>query len=681
MSQSPDSARALRAEKRRKEPSSTSGFSNLTRHISQSIRIRRKSNQLDKEIGRMSPSQNKQRNKRTPSTMDNEQPTTNGNTGVPHVAPPRADLGPLTQDLRGASEQLSNIQKAIRTITESCIQHADEITQIPVFREKYENLQKETEEKDKTIERLQTAFGVFEERAAAKDEAATAYAKANSTERERLEDEKAGLDEQKRAVSETLKRRKLELEIEASKALSQREAKQDESFLSRQEQLKADLKKRENDQKEKLVDLEEKHKKAQQKISQLNGQISTLQTELKDETRKHKDTDKAKEGYKQDIEELEEKLEGLQKEFSLNGKPLEYYQGEFLNTSRAIQDIAVKYLARDLSKEEVRRLPRKISAADSMFSDVPFSSSETSKQLRVAHAQRVIADALSSIVWQPFSSDITTADSKLPEILRCIGAAVNSGRSADVWRVTTMRALESMSAANTRAQHSSPTELTASYAIKSRKDKLVELVLSVLDPLLDRSELVQFKTDLSQIAEQAISVWTIAQADERTFTVNPTLNQDNKRDWKIVDLDNVSLSVNSGGDVVGSGRRDMKGIFTLFPIITTTKQVQVQKLGNAPPGSWPNQDHQPLSDAEVTLVHEGLGLPQESDIVQEGIAERDYVKKMRLEHDELLDLKIAQTIAENSHSRKNSMTGTKSGPSSPSESWGMNKLNNHKTDN
>lgn len=237
-----------------------------------------------------------------------------------------------------------------------------------------------------------------------------------------------------------------------------------------------------------------------------------------------------------------------------------------------------------------------------------------------------------------------------------------------------MRALESMSAANTQLQHSLSQALGATHSTKSREDKLVELVLSILRPLLDTSSLPLFKADLLQIAKQAISVWDSAQADERTFTINPKLNQENKRDWKIAALDYAPLYANGGSQVSGSRRRNPMGIFTLFPIITATKRGQVQKAGHGLPGSWPNQDEQQLVNAEVTLVHDGLGLPQESDIVQEGIAEREEFKKMRLAHEELWDQKFAQKVAERGHSRNNSMVGTISGPPSPTAIWNKNKL-------
>lgn len=243
-----------------------------------------------------------------------------------------------------------------------------------------------------------------------------------------------------------------------------------------------------------------------------------------------------------------------------------------------------------------------------------------------------------------------------------------------------MRALKSISTAHTQPQHSPSQTLSAAHAIKSREDKLMELVLSVLSPLLDPSDLLQFKADLLQITKQAISVWTSAQADERTFTVNPKLNQGNKRDWKIAALDYVSLYADDDSQVVSQRRRNTTSVFTLFPIITSTKRVQVQRAGHGPPGSWPDQDQQQVTNAEVILIHDGLGLLQDSDIVREGISEREEFIKMRLVHEEEWDQKIAEKVAQKSHSRHNSMAGAMSGPPSPSVSWSMNKLSSQKSE-
>ncbi|KFX93302.1 hypothetical protein V490_04915 [Pseudogymnoascus sp. VKM F-3557] len=670
-------------EKHRREFPSSSGIGNLTRTISKSMGIRRKSNQQDNSTTGMSPKQN---TKHSSSTRDGEAlPRTNGHNGsqssnstkrqssaAPSVSQPEASLSPLAQELCDASEQLSKMQKAIQAIATSCIQHADDIAQIPEIQEKYENLRKEVKEKDKTIADLNTAFNFLDQRASEKEKAVANDAKANLAEKERIEREKSELEQQRRAAVEELREKELKLKDENEKVLSRRAAELDKERKAQMNDFEIDMDKRKKEQDGRVRNLEEKNKKALEKIVKLNGQIDRLRYELKAEVGNREDIDKAKEGYKRDKEELAGKLEDLQKEFSLKSKPLEYYQREFLDISQAIQRISLKYLAKKLSHKDVAKLSGVVSDADSTFSDVPFTNSETSKQLRIAHTQRVISGALYKTIWQPFSSDVTASDSALSNFLEEIGAAVVASRnkangssgSVNVWRSVTIHALESMSTANTQLQNSS-SRLGKSSTIGSREGKLIEHVLSILGPLLDRSVLLQFQADLQQLAKKAIAVWTSAQADERTFTINATLNQDNKSDWKAAVFDYVPLYDSSSQEVVVSKSPNAANVFTLFPIITAAKPVQVQKVGHGPPGSWPDQDKQQASDAEVTLIHEGLGLPQESEIVQMGIEEREEFKDFWLEHGELLAQKFDQKIAGKGHSRNNSTVDTIPGLPSP----------------
>lgn len=334
------------------------------------------------------------------------------------------------------------------------------------------------------------------------------------------------------------------------------------------------------------------------------------------------------------------------------------------------------------------KLPEIIPATDSTFSGVPFSNSETSKQLRIAHAQRVISSAIYNTIWQPYSSDVTAADSRLSDFLRELGASVaisrhesnGNSRSADVWRSVTIRALQSMSASDTELQQSPLEGQDTAFTINIREYKLVKVVLSVLSPLLETSDLPQFKADLQQIAKQAISVWICAQVDERTFIINPTLSQDNKHDWKDAALDYVSLYADGGNSPGASqSRRNSTKIFTLFPIITATKRVQIDKVGLGPPGSWPDQVKLQASNVEGTIIHNGLGLSEDSKMVQRGVEEMEELKRMRLDHDELWAIKLVER--HKGHSRNNSTADTLTGPPSPSESWSKNKLNNHKTGN
>lgn len=114
------------------------------------------------------------------------------------------------------------------------------------------------------------------------------------------------------------------MEAETAKKLSRLAAEHDVKYKAQIKDLESVMDKRKKEQEGRLRHLEAKIKKDREAIGKLNIQLEALRLQLKNKSEKCKDIDKAKDGYKQDKEELEEKLEDLQKEFSLNSKPLEY---------------------------------------------------------------------------------------------------------------------------------------------------------------------------------------------------------------------------------------------------------------------------------------------------------------------------------------------------------------------
>ncbi|KFZ19315.1 hypothetical protein V501_00720 [Pseudogymnoascus sp. VKM F-4519 (FW-2642)] len=697
MLQNHRSVKALITGHDQERTSFQSGVNNLARSFSKSIGLGRTSSQQDSTTTntRMSPPRDSRRAARRSSlTPDGgEQQDTNGHTStqpsnttsrqrddMSSAAEIETYIGPLTKELREASQQLLNAEKAVKAVSDSCIQYADEITQIPLVQKRFEELRGQIVDKDATISNQKIALDVLEQRASDKEQAAKSEVAANRAEKERLQSEKEEILRQREAANERLRAREEKLRVEAGNELSRLKGVQDREFIAQRKILERDLEKKEKEQAGKVRKLEATSKKALDTINELKLQVETQRNELIVMAGKFEDLDKAKDMYKMEKEQLAMKLEDLQKEFSLSSKPLEYYNGEFLKISTKIQAISSQYLARKLSNEEMRNLPAKISASDSAFTSVPLSNSETSLQLRTVHAQRVISDAVYNTVWRHFSSDITSDDLRLSTFIEKMGSAVTksdgSGRSANVWRAVTVRTLESLSTTETRRQEGILQEAGTAKSFKCREDKLVNLVLSILGSLVDPPSLPQFKADLLDIARDAISVWTSAQSDERTFTINSTLNQENKRDWNVAALDYDSLYADGGPQQVVESK-PFTEVFTLFPIIIATKRVQAPKAATGPPSSWPEQDQQALG-TEVILIHNGLGLPQESEMVQRGIEEVEDKKRLRLELDELLVQKMAEKGR--GHSRNSSTVVSASGPSSPIQRWSENRRNGHPTE-
>jgi uncharacterized coiled-coil protein SlyX len=212
----------------------------------------------------------------------------------------------------------------ITAITESCIRHADEITQIPLAQQMYEELKGQIADKDKTIERQQITLDVLEKRASDREQAAKDEVAANLNEKERLEKEKETILRQRETDEKRQRIREEELKLEAANELSRLKIVQERKFIAQKEALEVDMKEKEKEQAEKIRKLETISKTNFDTINELNAQIETQRNELRTAAGNFEDLDKAKDMYKMEKEQLATKLEDLQKEFSLSSKPLEY---------------------------------------------------------------------------------------------------------------------------------------------------------------------------------------------------------------------------------------------------------------------------------------------------------------------------------------------------------------------
>lgn len=236
----------------------------------------------------------------------------------------------------------------------------------------------------------------------------------------------------------------------------------------------------------------------------------------------------------------------------------------------------------------------------------------------------------------------------------------NDSASSDAtvfWRAATIRALESLPIATT-----------------NRVETVVKSVLHVLSPFLDPSISDQFNDDLTHIAKAAISVWVDAQADKHDFVINSTLDKNNTSYWKPVTLDDSSQDNQSMTRMT-----DLVKVFTLFPFIICQQQIPSPKHPNTP-GSFP--EDQPPYTIETIQIHVGLGLADNSDLIQRGVAEKEEMKQRRDKYkEEKRELKRAIfTKKGGQHSRTNSISDTAPSPSSPKQSWMINGRNNHPTE-
>lgn len=243
----------------------------------------------------------------------------------------------------------------------------------------------------------------------------------------------------------------------------------------------------------------------------------------------------------------------------------------------------------------------KIEKADESFASVPISSSETSKKLRIAHAQRVISAQLRHIIWQPFSSEATLQDPKYISLFDQISKGLvefygqgGGFRAARLCTALIMRGLRSQPS----VVHSPPT----SASLLGRAEVFVETVMPILSLLVKPSLHPNLRNNLHDIAKSAISVWDMAQTDERQIIVQPTLDPEMFKQPS-------DISASSGEIIV------------LFPRITAQSCSRATVPRNRLPGTF--EDPEPESDTRETCIYDGVGLEEWSQLVLDGEVEEE----------------------------------------------------------
>jgi len=249
-----------------------------------------------------------------------------------------------------------------------------------------------------------------------------------------------------------------------------------------------------------------------------------------------------------------------------------------------------------------------VEKADEGFTLVPISSSEASVKLRVLHAQRVIAAQLQKIIWQPFSSEETQRNPKYVSIFRHISEGLINGdgkgsgpRAARLYAALTMRSLQSKQAPELPLSTSK-----ASTPLPDRAQAFCDKVMAILSLLVKPSLYPEFRNSLLDLAMSAISVWNIAQTDEREVIVDLNIDPTALEGWS---EDNPET-----------------GYFVLFPrIIARSCSRIIDSRPPGPPGSWV------LSEPELHIqeicIYGGAGLGKWLDLVEEGEEEEEDRKE------------------------------------------------------
>lgn len=319
---------------------------------------------------------------------------------------------------------------------------------------------------------------------------------------------------------------------------------------------------------------------------------------------------------------------------------------------------------------------------------MPISDEETSDDLRIVHVQRIISQSLYDHIWQPFSSDRTASNAEFSNLLEEVFTKLSdnrlsgrNGRAAIVWKVLTMRALQSTD----EDFPVSPTSLSHESSVShfsNRASNAVQEILSKLSPLINQARRVPVREALLRLAQSAAEVWSLAQQDELKIQASILLDLNDRDKWRCVRFDPPADDDSSVKLDIKSSTRPR--LFTLFPRIVAENLAVTPDTFHHIPGSF-SAPHQNATVAD-TIIHNGVGLPEACALVIRGKAEQEEMETRRKEIMENMEnaIKEINRRARNNKSKRGSvsgsLSGSVSGPLSPSAQWGkgssMMEMNN-----
>jgi hypothetical protein len=271
-------------------------------------------------------------------------------------------------------------------------------------------------------------------------------------------------------------------------------------------------------------------------------------------------------------------------------------------------DLLIKY-------QDWDKIQKDLIAIDKCFQSIPISDSEASRDLRVAYAQRTISTVLCATIWQPFSSEMALSYPNSPELLDQIYEKLaksdlegNRGREASVWKVLTMRTLQSLDR---------DLQLSQTSTSQDRAHQAVNTMLTRLSPLVALPQKEQIEKALLAIAISAINVWNVAQTDVLKLTARATLDPAERNTWRSAKFDPVSSAEEEAGEVNG----DSTAVFTLFPKVVAYTLPLPAKSSLVLPGTVAGPEQE--STVTETSICPGAGLHERADLVARGKEEEE----------------------------------------------------------
>ncbi|KAH6668368.1 hypothetical protein B0J14DRAFT_658287 [Halenospora varia] len=551
-------------------------------------------------------------------------------------------LGPWTQAVDEAVRDMGAAQRTINNLQEMFISHMDDLSKMDEIRRRLDQLEEENREKDDELEKQEHTISILtsmDRKARANIEQEVAQIKKDKQE---LEQEKAKQD-RRVTMATAEERHNLNCEFE------ERTRQHEESHKTRMQELEDEFAQKRDENEKRATALAAEKERLSTVLKEQEKAFKAQADELEEIKEQCDVLNRAKDSYKKDKLARERELEIMKKEFALNAEPPAYFMQRFAAIYGEIEGISLKYF-HDIEDKDLEEVHKELAAADPCFRSVPIDDSDDSHDLRTAHAQRIISNAICEDIWKPLRSELTIQHPEFSSFLSKISNELDKfshgGRTASVWTALTMQALQSLEANLVTSQVPESKECPHPSG-SARADSVISKVFSVLSPLVSSSQTELLRMDLLTLVNSAVDVWDNAQAGGLKITVSPLLDRARREEWRSQQFDPQSPSSGSDEADLELVSRTHPRVFTLFPRVVARGVADPGNHDRGLPGSWP-------PESDLTCIHPGVGLPEWSSLVVRGKDEQEEKKEYLIKALENAKKELHSTRRALGHGRRES---------------------------
>jgi DNA repair exonuclease SbcCD ATPase subunit len=237
---------------------------------------------------------------------------------------PNLTLGPFTEATNTTVEKMLEAMEALHTLSDSYKKHGKDIEEIPKIQKKFSHLEEQCKLKDDKIRKQLDTIITLQDIGRDSKETLAQEEQRLIAEKNKLEEGQFELKRQKENAEKRAKAKEAELKIEQNKELEKLKTDLDKEFKGHKEILEKDMEKREENNKEKLVNLEAEKAVLSKELQEQNKKSEEQQEELTKVKDSYEDLTSLKDSLKRDKRDLETKLKIIESEFALDSQTMKF---------------------------------------------------------------------------------------------------------------------------------------------------------------------------------------------------------------------------------------------------------------------------------------------------------------------------------------------------------------------